>query len=213
MLLVLVSLLCVSPTLLRKSSKRPAAGQRRPNLKILAQELMPTGRMRVDVLDRVMPKPLPRLPSYDPEAGDSPTGSATFVICVDGDENVSLFVNRQAYTNSNGVRRVACAFSSVLVLTRSWMLPEARRPPTCRTRMRCKHWTCPTSLYEAFVRVGGSGCFLLKSCRPRMTASEGKGRNASCRRARSDGTVLVEERYLRVEILRRDGCWRPQGAR
>jgi hypothetical protein len=160
-------LLCVSPTLLWKSSKRPAAGQRRPNLKILAQELM---RMRVDVLDRVMPKPLPRLPSYDPEAGDSPTGSATFVICVDGDENESLFVNRQAYTNSNGVRRVACAFSSVLVVTRSWTLPEARRPLTCRARMRCKHRTCPTSLYEAFVRVGGGGYCLLKPCRPRMTA-------------------------------------------
>jgi hypothetical protein len=134
--MVLVSLLCVSPTLLWKSSKRPAAGQRRPNLKILAQELMRSGRSRADVLDRVMPKPLPRLPSYDPEAGDSPTGSATFVICVDGDENVSLLVNRQAYAKSNGVRRVACAFSSVLVGTRSWMLPEARRPLTRRARMR-----------------------------------------------------------------------------
>jgi hypothetical protein len=77
-----------------------------------------------------MPKPLPRLPSYDPEAGDSPTGSATFVICVDGDENVSLLVNRQAYAKSNGVRRVAYAFSSVLVVTRSWMLPEARHSHT-----------------------------------------------------------------------------------
>jgi hypothetical protein len=116
--------------------KWPAAGQRRPNLKILAQELMRSGRSRADVLDRVMPKPLPRLPSYDPEAGDSPTGSATFVICVDGDENVSLLVNRQANAKSNGVRRVACAFSSVLVGTRSWMLPEARRPLTRRARMR-----------------------------------------------------------------------------
>jgi hypothetical protein len=79
MLILLVSLLCVSPSLLWKSSKRPGARQRRPNLKILAQELMRSGRTRADGLDRVMPKPFLRLPSYDPEAGDSPTGSATFV--------------------------------------------------------------------------------------------------------------------------------------
>jgi hypothetical protein len=150
------------------------------NLKMRTQELMWSVRTRADVLDLVSPKPFPRILSYDPEAGDSPTRSAAFVkgerqftlsgFKFDGDETGRCVSNAKRTPTPTACVGVACASLSVLVAKRSWIMRAIRRQLIRQARMRRKHGMCPTSLYRTFLRMGGGGCCLLKSFRPTMTA-------------------------------------------
>ena len=73
--LFLTPVLTVSPTLLWKYSKR----RRRPNLKMLVQEMLRSGKTREDITGEPQ-KPLHRMPSYDPGRASTPTGPVTFVV-------------------------------------------------------------------------------------------------------------------------------------
>lgn len=111
LLVLLLSVLCISPSLLWKYHKR----QKRPNVKMLVQELMRAGQTREGVIGET-PKPSAPVPDrFNVSAPSSPVSPATFVrkerqyafsgYNFDGDEGVSLLVRRHAYANSKGVRR------------------------------------------------------------------------------------------------------------
>ena len=109
----LVAFLCpvltVSPSLLWKYSKR----RRRPNLKMLVQELLRSGKTREEITGEA-PKPLHRVPSYDPKRPATPSGPVTFVVKGEKEYQFSGFnfdagengaVLRHTFHTSRGVRR------------------------------------------------------------------------------------------------------------
>lgn len=219
MLMLLLPVMCVTPGLLWKYSKR----QRRPNVKMLVQELIRTGRTREELTADILPKILRRVPSYDPTGPATPVGPATFVkgerqyafsgFNFDGDEGVSLLVRRHAYANSKGVRR-----RRMRVLKRAGSDTELDVAGVQTARVP----SSPVQLTELPSGFGGDRSS--RGGRRRGTnpdaiedppgggagAQAGGGAPASHRRALSDGAVLVEDRYERVHRdadvdVRRDG--------
>lgn len=74
LVLMLAPVLCVSPSLLWKYNKR----RRRPNMKMLVQELLRSGKTREEITGEPQ-RPLFRVPSYDPNRPGTPTGPVTFL--------------------------------------------------------------------------------------------------------------------------------------
>lgn len=71
--LLLAPVLCISPNLLWKYSKR----RRRPNIKMLVQELLKSGMTREQITGEPQKK-IFRVPSYDPNHPGTPSGPVTF---------------------------------------------------------------------------------------------------------------------------------------
>ena len=72
--ILICPVLCVSPSLLWKYRKRRA----RPNMKMLVQELIAAGKTREEITGE-LPKPLRRVPSYDPSPPGTPSGEVRFM--------------------------------------------------------------------------------------------------------------------------------------
>lgn len=219
-LIFVVPVLCVSPGLLWKYSKR----QRRPNLKMLVQELIRSGQTREDITAGMISKPIRRLPSYDPEASglQTPMGPATFVkgeqnytfsgFNFDGDEGVSLLVRRHAYANSKGVRKrrmrvLKRAGSDTELDVAGVTTGDSRDDSLENTTLRLgpdrgsyhRRQGPGMGIPEDFLAADFPG----DVARPPPAARSDGRISGAHRRAMSDGAVLVEDRYDRV--AHRDG--------
>lgn len=216
MLSVLVPVMCVTPALLWKYLKR----QRRPNVKMLVQELMRSGQTRDDITGVFESKPLRRVPSYGPSGSSTPVGPATFVkgerqyafsgFNFDGDEGVSLLVHRHAFANAKGARRrrmrvlkragsdteldvagVHTATHSPMALASSPSEdPHGNTDASCKARYRRTRQRDVT-----FTGLPDDDSALPVVIPPNSRRS---GTSGSHRRAMSDGAVLVEDRYERL---------------
>lgn len=108
LVLALCPVLCTGPSLLWKYSKR----RRRPNVKMLVQELLRSGKTREDITGEPQ-KPLRRVPSYDPKRTTA-AGPVTFVVKGEREYQFSGFnfepgdnraVLRHTFHTSRGLRR------------------------------------------------------------------------------------------------------------
>jgi hypothetical protein len=202
MLVVLLPVMCCTPQLLWKYYKRQA----RPNVKMLVQELIRAGRTREEITGDYVPKPLVRVPSYDPNAPPSPTNPATFVkgereyafsgFNFDGDEGISLLVRRHAYANSKGVRRrrmrVLKRAGSDTELDVTGVQTVSRSPDMHADPSPLLSPSFPDGRKRAR-RPGGAVIFDELNDTHFEESSGG-----AHRRAMSDGAVLVEDRYERL---------------
>lgn len=214
MLSFLVPVMCVTPALLWKYLKR----QRRPNVKMLVQELMRSGFTRDDITGVLESKPLRRVPSYDPSGASTPVGPATFVkgerqyafsgFNFDGDESVTVLVHRHVFANSRGVRRkrmrvlkragsdTELDVAGVHTAQQSPLSPAlspSEVPPFdigAQRKERYRRTRRQDVKFDVPDQADIEVTAPLNSASTKATASH--------RRALSDGAVLVEDRYERL---------------
>lgn len=227
---MLCPVLCVSPALLWKYSKR----RRRPNMKMLVQELIRTGKTREQITGEPE-KPLFRVPSYDPKRPGTPSGPVTFVVKGEREYLFSGFnfdagesgaVLRHAFHTSRGVRR-----KRMRVLKRAGSDTELDVEGVKTAVVESPQYA--SGMTGEWVKNNGEGYFNgseglpdrgRRSRRPRGQDERndqhgnplvlpgtqgghdgGPPQNATHRRAISDGAVLVESRYERLDQRQHDG--------
>lgn len=230
---MLAPVLCVSPSLLWKYSKR----RRRPNMKMLVQELLRSGKTREQITGEPQ-KPLFRTPSYDPSRPATPSGPVTFVVKGEREYLFSGFnfdagesgaVLRHAFHSSRGVRRkrmrVLKRAGSDTELDVEGVKTAVVDSPQYFSRMTGEWVKSNGEGYAAEVtnadmpvpghrsrhrrvledRTGtGDAPMLLQTTLRDTTDSEGR-QGAGHRRAVSDGAVLVEDRYARLDQQHHNG--------
>lgn len=221
-----VVLLCpvvtISPSLLYKYSKR----RRRPNLKMLVQELLRSGKTREDIVGEPQ-KPLHRVPSYDPSRVATPSGPVTFVVKgereyqfsgfnFDAGDNVTVL--RHTFHTSRGVRRRRMRLlkraGSDTELDVEGVKTNQKPSPDYMQRMTgdwvrghaAQMENLPSMQLTDPNRRRRGPQYDVETDRPMFHPSEfaGPGRPTGAqvpthRRAISDGAVLVESRYERLD--------------
>lgn len=218
---MLVPILTVSPTLLWKYSKR----QRRPNMKMLVQELLRAGRSREDITEEPQ-KPIHRVPSYDPKTPATPSGPVTFVVKGEREYQFSGFnfdagesgaVLRHTFHSTRGVRRkrmrVLKRAGSDTELDVEGVKTHAPESPDYLDR-KTQDWVRghasplrgmpPVELSDAggrrrMQRNDNAQRPLFPASAFANPSTAGPPQTGSHRRAISDGAVLVEDRYQRLE--------------
>lgn len=109
LVLILCPVVCISPSLLWKYSKR----RRRPNVKMLVQQLLRSGKTREDITGEPQ-KPLKRIPSYDPKRPTTPSAEPVTLVKGENEYQFSGFnfdagesgaVLRHTFQTSRVVRR------------------------------------------------------------------------------------------------------------
>eukprot|EP00178_Gracilaria_changii_P019060 TRINITY_DN55501_c0_g1_i1.p1 TRINITY_DN55501_c0_g1~~TRINITY_DN55501_c0_g1_i1.p1 ORF type:complete len:1506 (-),score=224.81 TRINITY_DN55501_c0_g1_i1:6038-10555(-) len=109
LVIMLIPVVTVTPTLLWKYSKR----RRRPNLKMMVQKMLRSGLTREEITGEPE-KPPHRAPSYDPKTPLTPSGPVTFVLKGEREYQFSGFnfdagdtgaVLRHTFHSPRGVRR------------------------------------------------------------------------------------------------------------
>ncbi|CDF35124.1 unnamed protein product [Chondrus crispus] len=226
---LLCPVLCVSPALLWKYSKR----RRRPNMKMLVQELIRSGKTREQITGE-SPMPMARTPSYDPSRRGTPAAApVTFVV---GGEREYLFSGfnfdvghngamlRHAFHSSWGARRkrmrvLKRAGSDTELDVEGVKTAEAESPESS-TQMTHK-W-----VNNGGARNNGEDQPIPDRRRPSRrpgqqgplasegrddpewedrVADTGRPQNATHRRAISDGAVLVEAQFDRLDRRQHSG--------
>lgn len=213
LVLILCPVLCVSPSLLWKYSKR----RRRPNVKMLVQELLRSGRTREEITGEPQ-KPLRRVPSYDPKRPTTPSAEpVTFVVKGEREYQFSGFnfdagesgsVLRHTFHTSRFVRK-----KRMRVLKRAGSDTELHVEGT-KSRDRGSRDNM-NQMTREWVRGhsavgGGNGNLELDDFdrRPDRIEKVEDGPSsaaalalaASHRRTVSDGAVLMENRYQRLDL-------------
>ncbi|CAN8077201.1 unnamed protein product [Agarophyton chilense] len=211
LVIMLIPIVTVTPTLLWKYSKR----RRRPNLKMMVQKMLRSGLTREEITGEPE-KPIHRAPSYDPNRPNTPSGPVTFVFKGEREYQFSGFnfdagetgaVLRHTFHSPRGVRR-----KRMRVLKRSNSDAELdvrvvnsgdMGSPTDREVMtgewvrghadRVVAHTDDTSHPH---RDGGPNTSLFPAS---DFAGVDVGQRGKHRRAISDGAVLVENRYQRLD--------------
>lgn len=219
LLLLLCPVICVSPSLLWKYSKR----RRRPDMKMLVQELIRSGKTREEITGQ-LPKALRRVPSYDPSAPTTPSGPVTFVVNGEReylfsgfnfDNDESSAVLRHAFPTSRRVRRkrmrvLKRAGSDTELDVEGVKTAMVESPQPARRGTDASVWPrdwVPGDVPgdgqrrrrrpERYPRqAGGTSPLNLPGSIP--SGQGGSGPTAAHRRAMSDGAVLVETRYARL---------------
>lgn len=226
---MLCPVLCVSPALLWKYSKR----RRRPNMKMLVQELIRSGKTREQITGEPQ-KPIFRVPSYDPKRPGTPSGPVTFVVKGEREYLFSGFnfdigesgaVLRHAFHSSRGVRRkrmrvLKRAGSDTELDVEGVKTAEVESPQYASKRTDEwvknngeRYFNGPESIPDRRRRLRrpvGRDDHNLESETLAPPGSRGADanappQNATHRRAISDGAVLVEDRYERLDQRQHDG--------
>lgn len=228
--LLVSPVLCVSPSLLWKYSKR----RRRPNMKMLVQELIKSGKTREEITGE-LPKPLRRVPSYDPSAPATPSGPVRFVrngereymfsgFNFDNDE--SEVVLRRGFELARGARRRRMRFlkragsdTELDVEGVKSAVRESPRVRRARSRGTFDHDPPDIIIYDD---DDGSPHRARRRRPPRYPGAEdesppvaprlpridrggalGAANTTAHRRAMSDGAVLAENQFERLERMDR----------
>lgn len=229
LVLMLAPVLCISPSLLYKYSKR----QRRPNMKMLVQELLRSGKTREEITGEPQ-KPLFRVPSYDPYRPSTPSGPVTFLkgereyqfSGFNFDAGESGAVLRHAFRFSRGARgkrmRVLKRAGSDTELDVEGVKTAVSASPDYISRRTGEWVNSHRERYngdrnedQTIPLVGGrrrrprdrEEVFDMPFMGPDMNVGSqpGQPQSATHRRAISDGAVLVEDRYERLDQRQHDG--------
>eukprot|EP00171_Calliarthron_tuberculosum_P004144 IDg4144t1 len=221
--------ICISPSLLWKYSKR----RRRPNMKMLVQELIKSGKTREEITGE-LPKPLRRVPSYDPSAPGTPSGPVRFVrngeleymfsgFNFDNDE--SEVVLRRGFELARGARRRRMRFlkraGSDTELDVEGVKSAMRESPRVRRRARSRgaldddppdiiiyddeDESPPRRRRPPRYPADLEETPPVAPHPPRIDRSGARGAASTSahRRAMSDGAVLAENQFERLERLNR----------
>lgn len=223
---LLCPVICVSPSLLWKYSKR----RRRPNVKMLVQQLLRSGKTREDITGEPQ-KPIKRIPSYDPKRPATPTTEpVTFVVKgvreyqfsgFNFDAGESGSVLRHTFHASRFVRR-----KRMRVLKRSGSDTELHVDATNKSsgrnnrrdqieevvpRTQSHYWNRSTDAEEHDLTATRHPDRLVQPETDRFhrdaTPTGGNNNNANAaaasssthRRTVSDGAVLMEDRFQRLD--------------
>eukprot|EP00177_Eucheuma_denticulatum_P008860 GFKZ01016086.1.p1 GENE.GFKZ01016086.1~~GFKZ01016086.1.p1 ORF type:complete len:1561 (+),score=231.62 GFKZ01016086.1:115-4683(+) len=225
LIILLAPVLCVSPSLLWKYRKR----RNRPNIKMLVQELLRSGKTREEITGEPQ-KPLFRVPSYDPKHPGTPSGPVTFhkgerdyqFSGFNFDAGESGAVLRHAFHSFRGVRR-----KRMRVLRRAGSDTELDVQGVKTAGIDGSDYVSRTDEWvkshgESYYGEDLDGHDIPHGGRRRrghqdrdddveMVFPRGQGldggnmpENATHRRAVSDGAVLVEDRYERLDQRQHD---------
>lgn len=215
LVLILCPVICASPSLLWKYSKR----RRRPNVKMLVQELLRSGKTREDITGEPQ-KPLHRLPSYDPNRPATPSAEpVTFVVKGEREYQFSGFnfdagesgsVLRHTFHTSRVVRR-----KRMRVLKRSGSdtelhVEDLKSTPTRRSNENYNAMTSEWVRRNASIDKNYDDLVVHQSERQpdrsfekeQMDVAKGAAStstSAAHRRTVSDGAVLLQDRFLRLD--------------
>lgn len=217
--------LCASPSLLWKYKKRRS----RPNMKMLVQELISSGKTREEITGE-LPKPLRRVPSYDPSAAGTPTGQVQFMH--DGerrymfsgfnfDNDESEIVLRRGFELARGARRRRMRFlkraGSDTELDVEGVKSAMKESPRVQRRSVTRNvLENPDELEDGMFEVGDRPIYQRRPRPPRYPLEEsppsaphpprleragarGAASTSAHRRAMSDGAVLAESQFERLE--------------
>jgi len=221
--LFICPILCASPTLLWKYKKRRS----RPNMKMLVQELISSGKTREEITGE-LPKPLRRVPSYDPSAAGTPTGQVQFMH--DGerrymfsgfnfDNDESEIVLRRGFEMARGARRRRMRFlkraGSDTELDVEGVKSALKESPRVQRRAVTRNALEDEFDDERF-ELGDRPIYERRPRPPRYPLEEsppsaphpprleragarGAASTSAHRRAMSDGAVLAESQFERLE--------------
>ncbi len=219
--ILICPVLCVSPSLLWKYRKRRA----RPNMKMLVQELIAAGKTREEITGE-LPKPLRRVPSYDPSPPGTPSGEVRFMnegghryMFSGFNFDESEVVLRRGFELARGVRRRRMRFlkraGSDTELDVEGVKSAVKESPRGRKQTVSRFALVDVLDYDEVDRDDASMA-RRRHRPPRYPASEdsppppsaphpprlgarGAANASAHRRAMSDGAVLAESQFERLD--------------
>lgn len=213
LVITLAPVICVSPSLLWKYSKR----RRRPNVKMLVQELLRSGRTREEITGESK-KPLRRAPSYDPSRPATPAAEpVTFVVKGEREYQFSGFnfdagesgsVLRHTFHTSRFVRR-----RRMRVLKPSGSDTELHLDSTKNRSRRSNDGLNSSARHMGSGQSANIGDYpglelgqhsrhpdrVINEDLANTSTSPAQTLELSHRRTVSDGAVLIEDRFQRLD--------------